>query len=110
MKPSYEELEAALRKAEQERDALRDAGAEAVLSEMRKTQQAEQERDALRANHREAREAFQLVREVVEDLASPGSVAEVIEPPFTLEAEALAKGIRDIDRRAGQAEARQQQL
>lgn len=83
---NIDRLLAALRASQAERDEARKIQAIAI------------------DNHREAREAFQLVREVVEDLASPGAVADVIEPPFMLEAEALVKGIRDIDLRAEAAE------
>jgi hypothetical protein len=51
-----------------------------------------------RALAADARAALQMIREVVEHHAPPGSVQreEMIEPPFVKEAEVLVKGILAI--------------
>jgi hypothetical protein len=56
-----------------------------------------------RAVRGEARAAFRMIREIVEQHAPPGSVPseERVEPPFTHEAEALVKGILAIVRTKG---------
>jgi hypothetical protein len=48
--------------------------------------------------YRDARAAMTLIREAVEDCAPPGSVAreEYLTPEFTMQAEALVRGIYAI--------------
>src|SRR5207248_444636 len=52
-------------------------------------------------NYWDARAAMALIREAVEDCAPPGSVTreEYLTPEFTVEAEALVRGIYAIARR-----------
>lgn len=53
--------------------------------------------------YRDARAAVALIREVVEDCAPPGSVTRenCLTPEFTVQAEALVRGIYAIARRRG---------
>jgi hypothetical protein len=61
----------------------------------------ERERIALET-YRDARAALALIREAVEDCAPPGSVARegYLTPEFTMQAEALVRGIYAIAERA----------
>lgn len=57
------------------------------------------EREIARENIAELWSALAMIREVVEDLAPPGSVPnqEYLEPPPMLEAEAIIRGILAIE-------------